>query len=156
MTRIAVYPGTFDPLTNGHVDIVERAARIFDEIIVAVAKSAQKQSHFSMNDRVSMCQEVFDGLKNVSVTHFDGLLVNFVKSKNAHCILRGVRAVSDFDFEFQLAGMNHCMAPDIETLFIPASETTSTISSTIVREIAAMGGDVSLFVPPVVRRQLTG
>ncbi len=150
MTQIAIYPGTFDPLTNGHMDVIERAARIFGEIIVAVAESAEKQPHFSTDDRVAMCREVFDGLKNVSVDTFDGLLVNFAKSKKATVILRGLRAVSDVDFEFQLAGMNRCMVPEIETVFIPASETTSSISSTIVREIATMGGDVSLFVPPAV------
>lgn len=150
MTRIAVYPGTFDPLTNGHVDIVNRATRIFDEIIVAVAESAEKQPHFSADERVAMCRAVFNGLKNVTVERFDALLVDFVKSKNANIILRGLRALSDFDFEFQLAGMNHSMAPDVETVFIPASEATSSISSSIIREIAAMGGDVSLFVPPMV------
>jgi len=154
MTQLAIYPGTFDPLTNGHVDLVERAARLFNAIIVVVAQSAEKKTHFSIDDRVAMCTEVFDGLKNVSIESFDGLLVDFAQSKGANVILRGLRAVSDFDFEFQLAGMNRCMAPEIETMFLPASETTASISSTIVREIAVMGGDISLFVPPAVAKKL--
>jgi len=152
--QTVIYPGTFDPLTNGHVDVVKRASRIFNEVVVAVAESAGKKTYFSLDDRVAMCREVLNGLKNVSVERFDGLLVDFAKSKNANVILRGLRAVSDFDFEFQLAGMNRCMSSDIETVFIPASETTSSISSTIVREIAAMGGDVSVFVPPAVVKKL--
>jgi len=153
MTR-AVYPGTFDPVTNGHVDVVERAARIFDEVVVAIAESTTKEPHFSTGDRMALCEDVFSELNNVSVVSFKGLLIDLAKMKGADVILRGLRAVSDFDFEFQLAGMNHTMAPEIETLFLPASEGTSTISSTIVREIAAMGGDVSAFVPPAVLKKL--
>lgn len=152
--NMAIYPGTFDPLTNGHVDIVERAAHLFDDVIVAVAKSAGKQTRFSFSERVSICEEVFSDFKNVSVDHFDGLLIDFAKSKNANIILRGLRGASDLDFEFQLSGMNHAMSPECETLFMKAKDTTSSISSTIVREIAAMGGDVSLFVPPAVVKRL--
>ncbi len=150
MTQHVIYPGTFDPLTNGHVDMVERAAGIFENIVIAVAKSAGKEPRFSMEERVDMCKEVFKHLKNVSVESFDGLLVEFAKTKNATLILRGLRSASDFDFEFQLAGMNKTMLPAIETVYMSASKETVAISSTIVREIAAMGGDVSAFVPPVV------
>ena len=150
----AIFPGTFDPLTNGHVDIVKRAATLFDEIIVAVAKSAGKNPQFSFDDRLMLCKETFSALNTVRVEGFDGLLIDFVKQKNAKIILRGLRGAMDLDFEFQLSGMNRTMLPACETLFIKASNETSSISSTIVREIAAMGGDVSLFVPPSVVKKL--
>jgi len=155
MKRTAIYPGTFDPLTNGHVDVVQRAALIFDAVVIGVAESARKQPYFSTADRLLMCEAVFKGLNHVRVVSFDGLLVDFAKEQKAQVILRGLRAVSDFDFEFQLAGMNRCLASEIETIFLPANEATSSISSTMVREIAAMGGDVSGFVPPPVVEQFS-
>jgi len=151
---IALYPGTFDPLTNGHWDVVKRAIALFDEIIIAVAESAGKNPQFSFGDRMAMCEETFSGLKTVSVDSFDGLLVDFAKTKNAKIILRGLRGAADLDFEFQLSEMNRTISPECETLFMKASDTTSSISSSIVREIAAMGGDVSLFVPPAVAKRL--
>lgn len=151
---VVIYPGTFDPLTNGHMDIAERAAHLFDEVIVAVAKSAGKSPQFSFEDRLAMCEETFSVFNKVSVDSFDGLLVDYAKSKSAKIILRGLRGATDLDFEFQLSGMNKTLSPTCETLFIKASDTTSSISSSIVREIAAMGGDVSLFVPPAVAMRL--
>lgn len=150
----AIYPGTFDPLTNGHVDIVERVAYLFDEVVIAIAKSAGKQPRFSDKERFEMCCEVFEKHSGVVVESFDGLLVDFAKAKNAKIILRGVRGAADLDFEFQLSGMNRMLSPECETLLIKASDMTSSISSSIVREIAAMGGDVSLFVPPAVAKSL--
>ncbi|MCB1826854.1 MAG: pantetheine-phosphate adenylyltransferase [Coxiellaceae bacterium] len=150
----AVYPGTFDPLTNGHVDIVERGARLFDSLIIAVAKSAGKNPRFSEKERLVMCQDVFEHYKNVEVVSFDGLLVDFIKANNATIILRGLRSAADLDFEFQLSGMNQAMYPECETVFIKASDMTSSISSSMVREVAAMGGDVALFVPPAVAKRM--
>lgn len=151
---IAVYPGTFDPLTNGHVDVIERASKIFDRMIIAVAKSAGKNPLFSSEERLAMCQDVFSNNEMISVKTFDGLLIDFLKSNKATVIVRGLRGASDLDFEIQLSGMNKAMYPECETVFIKASEATSSISSTIVREIAAMKGDVSLFVPPAVAKKM--
>lgn len=149
-----IYPGTFDPLTNGHVDIVERAAHLFDEVIVAVAKSTGKSTLSSFKDRIAMCEEVFANSGKVSVDYFTGLLVHYLKKSQVNVILRGLRGGTDLNFEFQLSGMNHMLSPNCETIFIKASAATATISSTIVREVVAMGGDISLFVPPAVAKRL--
>ena len=144
----AIYPGTFDPITNGHTDLVERAARIFDRVILAVAKgqSGDKQPVFSVDERVSLATEVLADMDNVEIIQFDGLLVDFVAQQNAQVILRGLRAVSDFEYEFQLASMNRHLNENIETLFLTPAEQYSYISSSLVREIAGLGGDVSPFV----------
>lgn len=154
MTSIAVYPGTFDPITNGHSDLVERAARLFDKVIVAVAANPGKESTFSLEERVSMASEVLADLGNVEVEGFDSLLVDYAHERGAAVLLRGLRAVSDFDYEFQLAGMNRRLAPDIETLFLTPAEQYAYISSSLVREVASLGGNVSLFVHMKVRAAL--
>ena len=149
-----VYPGTFDPITNGHMDLVERAARMFDHIIVAVADNPKKKPLLELEDRVSLAQQVLGHLDNVEVTGFSSLLADFVQEHEVNIILRGLRAVSDFEYEFQLANMNRVLAPDVESLFLTPSEKYSYISSTLVREIAALGGDVTKFVHPVVNEAL--
>ena len=151
-----VYPGTFDPITNGHVDLVERASRLFDQVIVAVAVNADKQTAFSVETRVSLAREVLAHINNVEVTSFGNLLVDFMKEQGAGVILRGLRAVSDFEYEFQLAGMNRHLAPDIETLFLTPAEQYAYISSSLVREIALLGGDVTPFVHKKVVAALRG
>ncbi len=150
----AIYPGTFDPVTNGHVDLITRAAKIFPELVVAVASNSGKRPHFSLAERIEFVQDAVKGLSGVSVVGFDNLLVNFVREQQASIILRGLRAVSDFEYEFQLAGMNRKLSKDVETMFLTPSENLMFISSTLVREIAALGGDVSQFVPDVVVRAL--
>lgn len=142
----AIYPGTFDPITNGHTDLVLRAAEIFDQVIVAVADNATKQPVFSLHERVALAREVLGELKNVEVCGFDTLLVDFAHSRNARVILRGLRAVSDFEHEIQLASINRRLAPDVETLFLTPSEQYTYISSSLIREIASLGGDISAFV----------
>jgi pantetheine-phosphate adenylyltransferase len=154
MNNTAVYPGTFDPITLGHEDLVRRAARLFDTVIVAVADSSAKRPFFTRDERVSMVREVVKDLKNVEVTGFSGLLMKFAQDHNAHVVIRGLRAVSDFEYEFQLAGMNRGMYPDVETLFLTPGEQYMFISATIIREISTMGGDVSKFVPPHVAKRL--
>ncbi len=154
MKLSAVYPGTFDPITTGHVDLIKRASKLFDRVIVAVAASANKVPHFSLSERLAMIVEVIKPWPNVKAISFDQLLVDFAREQGAECILRGVRAVSDFDYEFQLAGMNRAMAPEIETIFLPASESVAYVSATMVREIMRLGGDVSPFVPECVIKQL--
>jgi pantetheine-phosphate adenylyltransferase len=144
--QIAVYPGTFDPITNGHADIVARAAKRFDRVIVAVHKSATKQPAFGWRERIELAAAVLADLSNVSVEGFDGLLVGFARARGAGVILRGLRAVSDFEYEFQLAGMNRHLAPEIETLFMTPDEHFAYLSSSLVREIADLGGDVTPFV----------
>jgi len=152
--RSVVYPGTFDPITNGHQDLVKRAASLFDQVIVAVARQTAKATVFGLAQREGQVREVLSELDNVSVVSFDGLLMNFVRQQGADAVLRGLRAVSDFEYEFQLAGMNRRLAPEIETLFLTPAEQYTFISSSLVREIARLGGDVSEFVHPVVRRAL--
>jgi len=150
----AIYPGTFDPITNGHIDLVERAARLFDEIIVAIAVSAVKEPCFNVDERVGMARTALAQVKNVRIVGFDKLLAEFAAEQGAAVILRGLRAVSDFEYEFQLASMNRKLAPAIETMFLTPDEGYSYISSTLVREISALGGDVSAFVHPEVEAAL--
>lgn len=147
--RIAVYPGTFDPITMGHEDIVRRAANLFDEIIVAVAGSTSKQTLFSLRERVALAESVFNG-DNIRVVGFDGLLMQFVQAQGAQMVIRGLRAASDFEYEFQLAGMNRKLYPKLETLFMTPAEEFMFISSSLVREVARLGGDVNQFVSPGV------
>ena len=149
MAKRAVYPGTFDPITNGHEDLIQRAARLFDEVIVGVAHSQAKRPFFSLEERVGLAHEVLANYANVKVLGFAGLLSEFVKEQEASVILRGLRAVSDFEYEFQLAGMNRRLAPGVETLFLTPSDKYLFLSATIVREIAVLGGDVSAFVHPI-------
>lgn len=145
-----VYPGTFNPITNGHSDLVHRAARIFDQVIVAIGSNLQKQTDIPLELRVDLARQVLADIPNVEVCSFSGLLTDYVKSRNARLILRGLRTVADFDYEFQLVGMNRVLEPEIETIFLAPSEAYSYISSTLVREIAAYGGDISKFVDPRV------
>lgn len=146
MNVTAVYPGTFDPITNGHTDLVERAARLFDRVILAIAASPAKQPAFDLDQRTGLAGEALAHLPNVEVCSFDGLLVDFVRTQGAQVILRGLRAVSDFEYEFQLAGMNRHLAAEIETLFLTPAEQYAYVSSSLVREVAALGGDISPFV----------
>ena len=148
--RTIVYPGTFNPITNGHPDLVERAVRIFDRVIVGVGTSTQKASRMSLEGRVELCRTVLAHIPNVEVCGFTGLLTEFMQQKDATLILRGLRTVADFEYEFQLVGMNRVLAPEIETVFLAPAENLSYISSTLVREIAAYGGDISKFVAPEV------
>ena len=152
--RTVVYPGTFDPLTNGHIDLVERACRLFDRVIVAIAASTKKNPLFTLEERVDLAEKVLAHLPNVEICGFDILLAELVKQKNAQGVLRGLRAVSDFEYEFQLANMNRALAPEMESLFLTPSEHLSYISSSLVREIASLGGDVSQFVHPLVQEAL--
>lgn len=148
--RTAVYPGTFNPITNGHTDLVERASGLFDKIIVAVGTNTQKGNTLPTEQRVALAQEVLGHLDNVNVTSFEGLLTDFVSQQGANIILRGLRTVADFEYEFQLVGMNRALDPSIETVFLAPAEHLSYISSTLVREIALLGGDISKFVHPAV------
>lgn len=150
MSITAVYPGTFDPVTSGHIDLVERAARLFDHVVVGVAANATKQPVFSLEKRSALASAVVQALPNVEVRTFDCLLVEFVRQCKAQVIVRGLRAVSDFEYEFQLAGMNRRLSPDIETVFLTPAEQYTYISSSLVREVSALGGDVSPFVHPLV------
>ena len=148
-----IYPGTFDPLTRGHEDVVRRAAGLFGEVVVAVAAS-RSETLFTLDERVLMAREIFSGFNNVRVEGFDGLLMNFVRAQNARVVLRGLRAVSDFEYEFQMAGMNRSLHPDVETVFLTPAEQYTFISASMVREIARFGGDVSKFVSPSVAARL--
>ena len=154
MTR-AVYPGTFDPVTNGHSDLISRAARLFDEVIVAVAIDTGKDTCLDTEQRIALVKKVVEGHGNVSVTAFKGLLVDFCEQQQAGVVIRGLRAVSDFEYEFQLASMNRRLAPQIETMFLTPAEQYSFISSSLVREIARLGGDVAEFVHPDVQSALS-
>jgi pantetheine-phosphate adenylyltransferase len=154
VTTTAIYPGTFDPITNGHVDLVKRASKLFDKVIIAIAINPGKAPTFSLSERVALAKESLQGFNNIEVQGFEGLLVDVAKHQRADVIIRGLRAVSDFEHEFQLASMNRKMQPDVETLFLTPSEQFSYISSSLVREIAALGGDVSEFVPNCVAEKL--
>jgi pantetheine-phosphate adenylyltransferase len=150
----AVYPGTFDPMTRGHEDLVRRASKLFDHVVVGVADSRSKRPFFSMDERVEIAREVLGHYPNVEVSGFTGLLKDFVRQHEAKIIIRGLRAVSDFEYEFQMAGMNRYLLPDVETIFLTPSDQYQFISGTIVREIAQLGGDVSIFVFPSVEKWL--
>lgn len=149
MTRV-LYPGTFDPITLGHADLIERASRLFDQVIIAIAANPNKSPLFPLEERVALARTVTGHLSNVTVVGFSSLLAHFVREQKANILLRGLRAVSDFEYEFQLAAMNRQLAPEVESLFLSASETHSYISATLVREIARLGGDIGKFVHPAV------
>ncbi|WP_461482382.1 pantetheine-phosphate adenylyltransferase [Porticoccus sp.] len=152
--KTIVYPGTFDPITNGHIDLVERASKLFHHVIVAIASSDRKHPTFELEERIDLARQALSHLDNVEVRGFDYLLVNFVKDCRGDAILRGLRAVSDFEYEFQLANMNRALAPDIESIFLTPSEKLSYISSSLVKEIASLGGDINAFVHPSVKAAL--
>ena len=150
----AVYPGTFDPLTRGHEDLVRRASLLFGSLVLGIADSRAKRTFFTLQERIEMAKEVLADVKNLSIVGFSGLLTDFVRQQNSRVVLRGLRAVSDFEYEFQLAGMNRDLNPEMETVFLTPGEQHMFISATLVREIATLGGDVSKFVDPVVRAKL--
>ena len=150
----AVYPGTFDPLTRGHEDLVRRASELFGTLVLGVADSRAKRTFFTLQERLDMAREVLKDVKNLTVVGFAGLLSDFVRQQDARVVVRGLRAVSDFEYEFQLAGMNRDLYPDMETIFLTPGEQHMFISATLVREIATLGGDVSKFVHPIVRAKL--
>jgi pantetheine-phosphate adenylyltransferase len=155
-TTLAVYPGTFDPLTNGHVDIISRGARLFDRIVVAILINAEKAPLFSMDERIEIAREVFKDQRNVEVDTFDGLLVDYVERRHAQVVVRGLRAVSDFEFEFQMALMNHRLNPTIDTVFMMPAEQYTYISSRLIKEVFALGGRVHGLVPDFVEERLRG
>ncbi|MEI6894031.1 MAG: pantetheine-phosphate adenylyltransferase [Colwellia sp.] len=151
MTIKAIYPGTFDPVTNGHSDLIVRASKLFNEVIIGVAASPSKKPRFNLTQRVEMLEEITQHLPNVAVVGFNGLLVDFAKQHQAKVVIRGLRAVSDFEYEFQLANMNRRLSPDLESVFLTPAEENSFISSTLVKEVAFHQGDVSQFVHPIVK-----
>ena len=152
--RTAIFPGSFDPITNGHVDIIRRALRLFDGIVVAVLNNAAKQPHFTPEERLTIIREVFAGEPGVEVDTFDGLLVDYARRRQATAIIRGLRAVSDFEYEMQMAHMNRHLSPTVETVFLMPDEANSFLSSRLVKEVFSLGGDVAAFVPPAVERRL--
>ena len=152
--KTIVYPGTFDPVTNGHIDLVERASRLFDKVVIGIASSQCKSPLFTIEERIELASECLQHVPNVEIHGFDCLLVKFVSDCNADALMRGLRAVSDFEYEFQLANMNRALSPDIESIFLTPSEKFSYISSSLVREISSLKGDVSQFVPPNVAKAL--
>ncbi|MFH7585816.1 pantetheine-phosphate adenylyltransferase [Oceanimonas smirnovii] len=156
MSIRVIYPGTFDPITNGHLDLIERASQLFDEVVVGVAFSPSKRPMFELDERVALVQEVIAHaqLSNVTVAGFSGLLVDFARDHNATVLVRGLRAVSDFEYEFQLANMNRRLMPELESVFLTPAEENSFISSTLVKEVAIHGGDISQFVPEAVRKAI--
>ncbi|MEP4145725.1 MAG: pantetheine-phosphate adenylyltransferase [Halioglobus sp.] len=153
-TNTVIYPGTFDPITNGHVDLTERASRLFDRVVVAIAYSEKKTPLFDLEQRIALCEASLSHLDNVEVTGFSNLLTDFAKSQGARCVLRGLRTVADFEYEFQLTNMNRAMYPEFESVFLTPSEHLSFISSSLVREIAALKGDITPFVPEPVAQAL--
>ncbi len=152
--RVALYPGTFDPITYGHIDVVRRATELFSRVVVLVARNSSKRPMFTEEERAAMIREVFRGNRRVEVDGFNGLLVDYARKRKASVIIRGLRAVSDFEYEFQMALTNRKLAPTIDTIFLVPHERYTYLNSTIVREVARLGGDVSDFVPPGVRRRL--
>ncbi len=152
--KVAIYPGTFDPITFGHLDIIKRATEIVDHLIIAVAKDNAKNPLFSLDERVELVKHEMQTIKNISVEKFEGLLVNYAQAQSASIIIRGLRAVSDFEYEFQMFGMNSKLNPNIQTIFLPASESSQFIASRLVKEIARLGGDISRFVPQNVSQKL--
>jgi len=153
-TDSVIYPGTFDPITNGHVDLTERAARLFDRVVVAIAHSEKKTPLFTLDERVALCEQALAHLDNVEVVGFSNLLTDFARSQGARCVLRGLRAVADFEYEFQLANMNRAIYPEFESIFLTPSEHLSYISSSLVKEIAALDGEIRPFVPSHVAAAL--
>lgn len=153
-TESVIYPGTFDPITNGHVDLTERAARLFDRVVVAIAHSEKKTPLFTLEERVALSEEALSHLDNVEVVGFSNLLTDFARSQDARCVLRGLRAVADFEYEFQLANMNRAIYPEFESIFLTPAEHLSYISSSLVKEIAALDGEIGPFVPPHVASAL--
>ena len=151
MKKIAIYPGSFDPITNGHLDLIKRASKLFDEVIIAITQNANKSSFLTIDQRVDAVNKSITPLNNTRVLSFDSLLVDFAREHGAQIIIRGLRAVSDFEYEFQLSGMNKRLNPGIETLFMTPSEEFANISSSLVREIYMLGGDISAFVPDSVK-----
>ena len=154
MKKIAIYPGSFDPITNGHIDLVRRASKLFDEVIVGITQNSKKSSFLNIDERIQTTSIALKDIKNVEVLSFNTLLVDFANAQNAQVILRGLRAVSDFEYEFQLSGMNKHLNPNIETLFMTPAEQYANISSSLVREILSLGGDISAFVPKSVETHL--
>ena len=149
-----IYPGTFDPITNGHIDLTERAANLFDRVVLGVANSKGKEPLFDLEERIYLCEQSLAHLDNVEVCWFSGLTTEFAKTKGSHCVLRGLRAVADFEYELQMANMNRAMRPEFESVFLTPSEHLSYISSSLVREVASMQGDISSFVSPPVLKAL--
>jgi len=154
MNRKVVYPGTFDPITNGHIDIIKRASQLFDTVYVAVAESTGKNTMFSIQDRVKLVKDSIRGMRNVIVEPFDGLVVNYVKSRNSRVVIRGIRMISDFEYEFQMALTNRKIAPSVEIIFMMPSENYSYLSSRLIKEVAELGADISSFVPRSVEKAL--
>ena len=152
--KTIVYPGTFDPITNGHVDLIERASKLFDKIVIGIASNQKKRPLFTIDERIHLATVAVAHLDNVEIKGFDYLLVNFVKDCNAEAVMRGLRAVSDFEYEFQLANMNRALSPELESIFLTPSEKFSYSSSSLIREISALKGDASKFVPPHVAAAL--
>ena len=155
MTTKAIYPGTFDPITKGHIDLAERASQLFDEVVIAIAASPSKQPLFDLNERLEMAQISLSHVDNISVSGFDGLLIECVRTAQAQVVLRGLRAVSDFEYEFHLAAMNRRLDPTVETMFLTPSENYTFLSASMVKEIASLGGDVSQFLHPQINKRLT-
>ena len=154
MTTTAIYPGTFDPITNGHIDLAERASKLFDKVIVAIAESPAKEPFFSLSERLRLGREVLSHIMNVEVQSFSGLLIDYMKKNNSRIVIRGLRAVTDFEYEFQLAAMNRQLYDEIETVFLTPSENYTFVSASLVKEIASLGGDVSKFLQPTVLKVL--
>ena len=154
MVKRVIYPGTFDPITLGHLDLIKRAVKIFDGLIVAVASNPHKKPLFSLDERFDMLKETTKGIKNLEIDHFEGLLIDYAKQKKCNIVLRGIRAISDFEYEFQMALSNRKLANDIETIFMMPSENYSYLSSKIIKEVASLGADLSGFVPSVVEKKL--
>ena len=154
MTTKAIYPGTFDPITKGHIDLAERASQLFDEVVIAISASPSKQPLFDINERLEMAQISLSHIDNISVAKFDGLLIECVRTAQAQVVLRGLRAVSDFEYEFQLAAMNRRLDPTVETMFLTPSENYTFLSASMVKEIASLGGDVSQFLHPQINKRL--
>ncbi|MBT3202942.1 MAG: pantetheine-phosphate adenylyltransferase [Gammaproteobacteria bacterium] len=155
LNSIAIYPGTFDPVTCGHTDVCRRAMKMFDHVVIGVADNPQKKPFFTLDERIEMLNIVFQGEKSISVKPFSGLLIDFARECDSQIIIRGLRAISDFEFEVQLAGMNRSLAPEVETVFLTAAEQFAFVSSSLVREIARLNGDVSGFIHPEVHKRLT-